>query len=188
MKRKYVMTTGIMALMLAMATGCGNGQETESRSSMLSSEDAADESVRQLSQNDEAGSDTPESPMPDEGKDDDCGTPDISSENDSNSQDTIFIGGKVRSITQDGFVISRTLVEDSMVVMPEAGSPEEELVSVRYTDSTTFERWTIQGGGADIVMEEAASPDIREGTGLEAKGYFDGEEFVAEKVIIEIYN
>lgn len=72
--------------------------------------------------------------------------------------------------------------------MGDVAGPAHYDGQARYTDSTTFERWTIQGGGADIVMEEAASPDIREGTGLEAKGYFDGEEFVAEKVIIEIYN
>ena len=60
-------------------------------------------------------------------------------------------------------------------------------MTVRCTDSTTFECWTIQGGGADIVVGEAAFSDIREDGGLEAEGYFEGEEFVAERVIIEIY-
>ncbi|MDE7206760.1 MAG: hypothetical protein K2N90_06325 [Lachnospiraceae bacterium] len=106
------------------------------------------------------------------------------------SQDTEIIGGKVRSVAQDSFVISRTLYDDSdnsMVIMPEPGSPEEELVTVRCADTTVFERWIIQGGGAGIDTEQAVFSDIEEGGGLEAFGHFDGEEFVAEKVVIEIY-
>lgn len=113
--------------------------------------------------------------------------------NEVENSELIFIGGKVRSVSRDSFVLSRTLWEDSadgqgsFVVMPEAGSPEEELVTVRFADSAVFERWTIQGGGADIKKEGASFSEIQEGTGLEAQGFFDGEEFVAEKVIIEIY-
>lgn len=75
----------------------------------------------------------------------------------------------------------------SYVSIPEEGSPEEELVTIHCTDTTSFERWTIQGGGAGITTDEAAFSDIQRGSGLEAEGYFDGEEFIAERVIIEIY-
>lgn len=105
-----------------------------------------------------------------------------------NGQTSEIIGGKVRSVTQDSFVISRTLVdENGFVTMPEAGSPEEQLVTIRCTDETVYELWKIQGGGAGIETSGAAFSDIKEGTGLEAEGYFDGEEFTAEKIIIEIY-
>lgn len=113
--------------------------------------------------------------------------------NDAENQELIFIGGKVRSVSQDSFVISRTLFEDSAdgqgsnVLIPEAGSPEEELVTVRCMESTVFIRWTIKGSGEDIKEEDAAFSELQEGTGLEAQGYFDGDEFMAEKVIIEIY-
>ena len=94
----------------------------------------------------------------------------------------------MRSIDTDNFVISRTLIdEEGYVKMPEAGSPDEELVTIRCTDSTVFELWKIQGGGAGIETSEAAFSDLAVGSGLEAEGYFDGEEFAAEKVIIEIY-
>ncbi len=50
-----------------------------------------------------------------------------------------------------------------------------------------YERWRIQGGGAGIDVEKAAFTEISEGIGLEAQGRFEGEEFMAEKVIIEVY-
>lgn len=104
-------------------------------------------------------------------------------------QETTIIGGKTRSIGQDSFVLSRVLMseDDSVVVIPQPGSSQEQLVTVRCTPSTTFEHWTIQGGGAGIEKKEAAFSDIREDCGLEAFGCFDGEEFVADKVIIEVY-
>ncbi|MCM1122245.1 MAG: hypothetical protein NC416_06660 [Eubacterium sp.] len=98
------------------------------------------------------------------------------------------IGGKVRSIGQEDFVISRTLIdENGCVTMPEAGSPDEQLVTIRCTDTTLFEHWTIQSGGADIVTREASFSEITKGGGLEADGYFEGEEFIADKVMIEVY-
>lgn len=84
-------------------------------------------------------------------------------------------------------MISLTLSEGSVVVIPEPGSPEEELVTVRCMDSTVWKRWTIKGAGAEIQEEEAAFSEIQDGTGLEAQGYYDGDEFMAEKVIIEVY-
>ena len=99
----------------------------------------------------------------------------------------------MRSVLENSFVISRTLWEESkdgqgaMVVIPEAGSPEEELTAIQPVNSAVFERWTIQEGGADIIKEEASFSEIQEGVALEAYGYFDKEEFMAEKVIIEIY-
>lgn len=99
-----------------------------------------------------------------------------------------IIGGKVRSIGDNSFIISRTLIdEDGYVTMPEKGSPQEELVNIICTDDTVFENWIIQGGGAGIEKNEADFTDIKEGGGLEAEGYFDGENFVADKVIIEVY-
>ena len=60
-------------------------------------------------------------------------------------------------------------------------------MTVWCLDSTVFMRWTIKGGGEDIKEEEAAFSELQDGTGLEAQGYFDGDEFIAEKVIIEVY-
>ena len=50
-----------------------------------------------------------------------------------------------------------------------------------------FEHWTIQGGGAGITKNDAVFSDIKVSDGLEASGFFDGNDFIAEKVIIELY-
>ena len=188
MKRKYVIAAGIIALMTIAATGCENAQKSRENNDIVSFGDNINESVEQQIQSDETEYDMSKSDFLDNEESNDGSASDSSLINKfSISQDSMIIGGKVRSITQDGFILSRVLIEDSFVVIPEAGSPEEELVTVRYTDLTTFECWIIQGGGAGIETKEAVSSDIQEGGGLEVSGYFDGEEFVAERVIIEIY-
>lgn len=219
MIRKYTLTATVLALMMAAATGCGNAQAAENGSTVsLTAEQSGGGGTEDIPQqgreeevNEEDGtkqegaenegaenegvkSNEIESPAAgaDEVRNGTAGSNKTGSNEVENSE-LIFIGGKVRSVSRDSFVLSRTLWEDSadgqgsFVVMPEAGSPEEELVTVRFADSAVFERWTIQGGGADIKKEEASFSEIQEGTGLEAQGFFDGEEFLAEKVIIEIY-
>lgn len=177
MKKKYTATAKIMALILASVTGCG--QDTEQSYTPLSAALETDADTLPQKQNEKDEGDITENDNSEKN----------SSANDISDNETMCIGGKVRSVAQDSFVISRTLLEEnsSIVIMPEEGSPEEELVTVRCTDSTIFERWTIKGGGADIVKENASFSDIHKGGGLETEGYFVGEDFFAEKVMIEIY-
>ncbi|MCM1145894.1 MAG: hypothetical protein NC407_14445, partial [Lachnoclostridium sp.] len=112
-----------------------------------------------------------------------------SGENNDRNDTIENIGGKVKSISQDSFVLSRVIVDENgmILVMPGEGGPNELLTTVYCTDSTVYEHWTIQGGGAGIEKKEAAFSDIVEGCDLEAEGYFEGEEFIADKVIIEVY-
>lgn len=184
MKRKYVMAIGIMVFMLAVAIGCSTRQEVARTNTTLSVENKTDKGTEQPSQSVKDESDTPEG---NNSKSDNSEI--ISFENANPNSEMMYIGGKVRSIEQDSFVISRTLMEEdsSIVIMPDEGSPEEELVTIQCTDSTVFEHWTIQGGRVGIVKENASFSDIQKGSGMEAEGYFEEEEFVAEKVIIEEY-
>lgn len=173
MRKKYAMLVGTLALTIAMATGCTNEPDAADKQTIPNTEIKPEETdvqqqgnMEEKPQNADTNEDTP---------------------TEGTNQETIFIGGKVRNVTEDSCTISRTLLDDGIVTMPEEGSPEEELVTIRYTDSTTFEHWTIQGGGAGIVKREASFSEIQEGCGLEANGYFDEEGFVAEKIIIEVY-
>lgn len=182
MRKKTMITAAILALVLSTATACGGKQPSENQSTPPIVEDESDKDTTQPSEN--SGSDiAPET---------------ASDDNSSNvlpatvNEDTTTIGGIVRSVARDSFVISRTLMDDSgdggfSVTIPEEGSPEEELVTIHCSDTTIFELWTIQDGGAGITTNEAAFSDIQKDGGLEAEGYFDGEDFIAGKVIIEIY-
>lgn len=177
MKRKCIMATVVLTLMMTAVSGCGNEKDGSGGVAVSAENEAA-----------ESGNDESEAVL-DEAE----GTEQDETENDiySISDEGIFIGGEVRSVSQNSFVISRTLTEDDgeamIAVMPEAGSPEEELVTIRLADSVTFERWTISGGGAGIDKAVASFAEVQEGTMLEAQGSFEGEEFVAKNVIIEIY-
>ncbi|MCM1047639.1 MAG: hypothetical protein NC433_04355 [Clostridiales bacterium] len=186
MKFKSMVVIAAIALMTA-ATGCG-GQEPEWK---VNYEVPVEEIVDEI----EHDSNSPEISSKDV---DNLNTNNSNIDNTTNDNELIpeadssgskkYIGGKVRSIGQESFVISRTLIDsEGYVTMPEAGSPNEQLVTIKCMDSTVFEHWTIQGGGEGIVTREASFSEITEGGGLEAEGYFEGEEFIANKVIIEVY-
>lgn len=179
--KKQVLLAGIGIVWALSVTGCADTQDSEA--------DAVTP-VETLALGADAQTPDAENSQDQDADTADTGSSQTDTENtpaDSGAAAEI-IGGKVRSIDTDNFVISRTLIdEEGYVKMPEAGSPDEELVTIRCTDSTVFELWKIQGGGAGIETSEAAFSDLAVGSGLEAEGYFDGEEFAAEKVIIEIY-
>ena len=198
MKRKCIMVTVVLTLMMALLEGCGGSPETDNGSEVLSAENMAEEdgSKEEEAKEDGTAEDTSadDKAATDEiagteqaGQDDGTGDSADGIEKLDVNEGDMFIGGTVRSVSTDSFVISRTLLDDegNIIAMPgEAGSEE---VTVRCGDSTVYERWTIQGSGAGIDKTEAAFSEIKADDGLEAQGYFDGEEFVAAKVIIEVY-
>ncbi|MCI8613868.1 hypothetical protein D7V94_10765 [Parablautia intestinalis] len=199
MKKRYIMGMTIVLLMLIAVTGCGNGAEEEhSITTVLEEEEDTDQTDegRMGERKNVTDAGDPGGSVADENKTDanmaDADLPEKSKAH-SASPEKLIIGGKVRSVAQDSFVLSLTLWEDSKdgtgscIVVPEPGSPEEKLVTVRCPDGACYERWTIEGGGAGIQKDEASFSEIREETGLEAEGHYEGDEFVADKVIIEIY-
>lgn len=102
------------------------------------------------------------------------------------SEGTEHLGGKIWKLQEDGMTFAHTsLVEDNEVTILDVEDAEK--IQVKYTTETKVEHWIIQGGGAGIDMQEAAFSDLKEGTGVELEGYFDGETFVATKVIMEDY-
>lgn len=195
MRKKPMIIAAILALTLAMATGCNSKQAAESPNTTLPLENKTEDQSNLPVAEDQSGTDTTPPNANNETDTSPKATPDDNTPNvlpANVDENTTIIGGKVRSVTQDSFVISRTLIEDSddgasYVTIPGEGSPEEELVTIHCTGTTAFELWTIQGGGTGIETDEATFSDIQIGGGLEVEGYFDGEEFIAEKVIIEIF-
>lgn len=199
-KKKYFLSAGIGLVMAVSLAGCtgGQGGEDETQAALETvtfGENAEDtENVKNDAQNknDEPNDAEMSSEYETSTETDTSAIQDIENKPTGKhlniSQDAEIIGGKVRSVSSDSIVISRTLIdEEGMVTMPEAGSADEQLVTIRCIESTDFELWTIQGGGAGIDTKDAVFSDIKEDSGIEAEGHFEGEEFVADKVIIEIY-
>lgn len=198
MKRKCMMATVVLTLMMALLGGCGGSPETNNGSEVLSAENGTEEDGSKEEQSQENGA--AEDPAGDDktaadetagteqaGQDDGTDASADGAEKLDGNEGDMFIGGRVRSVSSDSFVISRTLVDDEGNIIAMPGEEGSEEVTVRCGDSTVYERWTIQGSGAGIDKTEAAFSEIKEDDGLEAQGYFDGEEFVASKVIIEVY-
>ena len=103
------------------------------------------------------------------------------------SQGTEHLGGKVQDPQADGMTFAQTtlLDEEGMVTLLDV--EDAKMIPVKFTEDTKIEHWIIQGGGAGIDMQEAAVSDLKDGMSVELEGYFDGETFVATKVIMEDY-
>ncbi len=189
MRKKCMIIAGALTLTIAIVPGCATTSDAANTNATLTTEAIPDKASEQQSgvtddsAAEDSAQDNEENQVPDDSTQENI-KGDVPS--DANKE-TVNIGGRVRSVAQDSCVISRTLIDDGFVTMPEEGSPEEELVTVKCTDSTTFEHWTIQGEGAGINKRDASFSEIQTGGGLEATGYFDGEDFIAEKIIIEVY-
>ncbi len=103
------------------------------------------------------------------------------------SEGTQYLGGKVQSPQTDGMTLARTTLmnEDNTVTLLD--DKDAEKIPVRFTADTKVEHWTISGGGAGIDMRDADVSDLEEGMGVELEGYYDGDTFVATRVIMEEY-
>lgn len=207
--RKNVRRTGkekaIVAISLAMIlgmTGCaGKDAATEKAVENISAEDGvqaeaengswADDSVTQKeSEEKSANSEEPENGREEDSADsvtEKSSEPDEDSHTVTVSPGTEHLGGKVQNPETDGMTFAQTTLvdEDGMVTLLDVEDAKK--IPVKFTEDTKVEHWTIQGGGAGIDMQSAAVSDLEDGMGVELEGYFEGEIFVATKVIIEDY-
>lgn len=103
------------------------------------------------------------------------------------SQGAEHLGGKVQNPQADGMTFAQTTLVDEEGMVTLLDVQDAKKIPVKFTEETKIEHWIIQGGGAGIDMQNAAVSDLKEGMGVELEGYFDGETFVATKVIIEEY-
>lgn len=103
------------------------------------------------------------------------------------SQGTEHLGGKVQNPQVDGMTFAQTTLVDEEGMVTLLDVEDAKKIPVKFTEDTKVEHWMIQGGGAGIDMQNATVSDLKEGMGVELEGYFDGDTFVATKVIIEDY-
>lgn len=103
------------------------------------------------------------------------------------AEGTESLGGTVQSPQEDGMILAQTTVSDEDGMVTLLNVEDAKKIPVKFTADTKVEHWTIQGGGAGIDMQEASFSDLEEGQGVEVEGNFEGETFVAARVIIEVY-
>ncbi|MDE7429512.1 MAG: hypothetical protein K2N00_09645 [Lachnospiraceae bacterium] len=202
--RKWTAIVGVMLSLGMMMAGCAGTDETpKTEVRELSMEDVNETKGEEpdAGETEEMKDEEPEADVVNEAEesDRDAGKTDEAKQDASEvdeaggvqtmklSQGVEHLGGKVQSPQADGMILAQTtlLDEDGMVTLLEVEDAEK--IPVRFTGDTKAEHWIIQGGGAGIDMKEAFLSDLEEGMGVELEGYFEGEDFVATRVIIEEY-
>lgn len=188
---KWIAAVGVMLSLGMMTAGCAGTDETpQTEIREMSMEDVnetkdTEPDVEETKETEEAEMDAAKT---DEAKQDTSKPDEAGGGQTINfSQGTEHLGGKVQSPQADGMILAQTtlLDEDGMVTLLEVKDAKK--IPVRFTADTKAEHWIIQGGGAGIDMKEASLSDLEEGMGVELEGYFEGETFVAARVIIEEY-
>ena len=190
----------LLAALLLAAGGCGNKTEqlvepvvesvTEPEDNAGSAEDGSgEEAGKEAAGENDSGSENP-------GKEA-AGENNSGNENPDEGQNTPVgedsFEGVVREINEkDNFVVvSKMFTEEAdgggqIAVVLGEGTEGEELITVYFTESTTFKIKTVKNGGEEVTEKEGAFSDIKEELTLEFKGKMDakGEEFLADETVI----
>lgn len=195
--KKWVMLVCMGMMFLTGATGCAKtaqppqqtkeeaGGEADMQDESKEPDSDADEQKVPEETDSEADSKTDSQEIPEETESEtDQSTP----RQVAFSEGTEHLGGKVQSVSDDGMVFAQTTVkgeDESMVTIVD--EKDAKKISVKFTADTKVEHWIIQGGGAGIDMQDASLSDLKSGLGVELEGYYEGENFVAVRVLIEEY-
>ncbi len=190
----------LLAALLLAAGGCGNKTEqlvepvvesvTEPEDNAGSAEDGSgEEAGKEAAGENDSGSENP-------GKEA-AGENNPGNENPDEGQNTPAgedsFEGVVREINEkDNFVVvSKMFTEEAdgggqIAVVLGEGTEGEELITVYFTENTTFKIKTVKNGGEEVTEKEGAFSDIRKESTLEFKGKMDakGEEFLADETDI----
>lgn len=177
MKKKWMAAIGLSVFMVTAGGGCAKEQDSQVASVK---QEAGDRGAQENSalQEDEVA---------------DAQSNDIEPTTDSESVKTELLNGSVRGIGDNGIVIIKIKSEEEdgvvFVVGPAPGyETEEDYVSVDFTDQTKFERHVVKNSGMnpdeDVTVQQASLSDIKSDMIVALEGYYDGEVFVAEKVVL----
>ncbi len=179
MKKKWIAAVGLSVFMVIAGVGCG-AKEQDSQVAAIEQEPLEDGSEEQNAETEE------ETEKESADRQQETGKPE--------SGETEQLDGNVRGIGDNGIVIIKVKTEEledgvSLAIQPASGNETaEDYVDVNFTDDTTFELHVVKNGGVnpdeDVTVKEASISDIVGDMSVTLEGYYDGEVFVAEKVVL----
>lgn len=176
----------LLAALLLAAGGCGNKTEqlvepvvesvTEPEDNAGSTEDGSGEEAGKEA----AGENDSGNENPDEGQNTPAGEDSFEGVvREINEKDNLVVVSKIFTEEVDGGMVAAEVIAID-------GSEDEELITVYFTENTTFKIKTVKNGGEEVTEKEGAFSDIRKESILEFKGKMDakGEEFLADETVI----
>lgn len=179
MRKKWIAAVGLSVFMVTAGAGCG-AKEQDSQVAAIEQEPLKDGSEEQNKETEE------ETEKESADRQQETGKPE--------SGETEQLDGNVRGIGDNGIVIIKVKTEEledgvSLAIQPASGNETaEDYVDVNFTDDTTFELHVVKNGGVnpdeDVTVKEASISDIVGDMSVTLEGYYDGEVFVARKVVL----
>lgn len=179
MRKKWIAAVGLSVFMVIAGVGCG-AKEQDSQVAAIEQEPLEDGSEEQNAETEE------ETEKESADRQQETGKPE--------SGETEQLNGNVRGIGDNGIVIIKVKTEEledgvSLAIQPASGNETaEDYVDVNFTDDTTFELHVVKNGGVnpdeDVTVKEASISDIVGDMSVTLEGYYDGEVFVAGKVVL----
>lgn len=178
--RGKILTVCGTVMVIGLLCGCGES-ENEERTP-----------VTELVHTDTEGGETPDA---DDMAAEQRTTEDLpAGESGAEAQSLEKVTGNVKSIGDQDIVICRSFEESSngtdmdILVAPAEGSADEELLTVLVLETTRYEVHTVKNGGvngdADVETREGSLADLKEKAVVNIWGNFEGENFLAQQVII----
>lgn len=177
---KLSAAAGISILLVVGAAGCGSGSAEGTEIQVTSMEKMQEDSQKDdtslhVESKDSLEENKEKDDLP-EGKRKSDGEP---------------LSGKIQQLDESGMIIAQTTVWDD----GEGGSgtitlvdeKDAEKIPVRFAGDVKVEYWKIQGGGAGIDMQDCTLSNLSAGIMVEMEGYYEGEEYVATRIIMEEY-
>lgn len=167
MRKKWIIAAGLCVFIVTANIGCGSkGEEPQTVT------------VEEIS-------------LPGAGQVQEDGDLTDSSEGEKNIEK---LEGNVKSIDDGSAVIIKAIIEEmengSLVMIGSASGyeSEDDLVNVNFEETTEYELRIVKNGGVnpddDVSIKKAAFSDIKEHALISLEGYYEGDTFIAEKVIL----
>lgn len=184
--KKNLRAVCVGMMLLAGVTGCSktveSSQQTQEENDKVSSQQVKEETGNELD-----GTLAQEKEEAEKSEVSGGNPEDALAQNEIGFRDgTEFLSGKIQSVEYDSMIIAQTtILEDGMVTLVD--DKDAKKISIKFIEDTKVEHWTIKGGGADIDRKDATLSDLTVGMGVEMEGYYEGEVFVAIRVLIEEY-
>ena len=189
MKKNWILTTGLCIFIATAAIGCGTKGEEQQAVTV----ERADVSNDGQGQEDELPQDNITENSQSENSEQ-TGNDNQQQGMESAKNKIEELEGNVKSIGDGSAVIIKAIIEEmengSLVMIGSASGyeAEDDLVNVSFKETTEYEFRVVKNGGVnpdeDVSVREAAFSDMKEGATISLEGYYEGDVFVAKKVVL----